>query len=88
MEEIIHIKFSDELDLHHFHPRDAKNLLSEFLDNAEEKGYSRVRIIHGKGHSVMKSIVYAELARRPSVAAFFDDRGNWGATIAVMKRTG
>ncbi len=68
-------------------PRDAKNLLSEFLDHAERKGYSRVRIIHGKGHSVMKSIVYAELVRRPSVAAFFDDQGNWGATIAIMKQS-
>ncbi len=87
MDELTHIEFSDELDLHHFHPRDAKELVSEFLDYAEKKGYSRIRIIHGKGSSVMKSIVRAELSRRPSVLEFFDDRGNWGATIAIMKHS-
>lgn len=88
MDEITHIEFGDELDLHHFHPRDAKELISEFLDHAEKKGFSRVRIIHGKGSSVMKSIVCSELARRSSVAEFFDDRGNWGATVVILKQSG
>lgn len=84
MDDCINIEFSDELDLHHFHARDAKELITEFLNHAEKKGYSRVRIIHGKGSSVMKSIVYTELARRSTVLRFSDDGSNWGATIVYL----
>jgi DNA-nicking Smr family endonuclease len=86
MDEFIHIEFSDEIDLHHFHPKDAECLIADFLDHAQTCGYHRVRIVHGKGRSVMKSIVYSALMRHEAVAEFYNDASNWGATIVVMKK--
>lgn len=85
MDEIRRIELRDELDLHAFHPRDAKPLLREFIDNARKKGIMRLRIIHGKGRSVIKSIVIAELERNEHISKFNDEPGNWGATIAYLK---
>ena len=84
-EEIEKLEFGREIDLHHFHPRDVRAILSDFLDHAEDSGYDAVRIIHGKGQSVSKTIVYSVLKSRDSVTGYCDDGGNWGATIAHLK---
>ncbi len=84
-DEITHIELRDELDLHHFHPRDAKPLIREFIDAARSRGIRSVRIVHGRGRSVLKSIVHDELSKNEKVLSFADDRGNWGATIAVLR---
>ncbi len=76
------IELGDELDLHHFHPRDAKDLVRDFIDASRARGLARVRIIHGRGKSVLKSIAHAALASHPAVASYHDDSANWGATIA------
>ena len=83
-DDITRLEFTDEIDLHHFHPRDAKAVLLEFLDHAEASGYPMVRIVHGKGRSVLKEMVRAVLARRPRVARFADDSANWGATVVWL----
>ncbi|MCX7678126.1 MAG: Smr/MutS family protein [Spirochaetes bacterium] len=84
MSELFNIELEDEIDVHHFHPKDVQAIISEFLNHAREKGYLRVRIIHGKGRSVLKSLVYAELARCPFVHSYGDDFANWGATIVYL----
>ncbi len=84
-DETTRIELGDELDLHHFHPRDAKPLVREFIDAARSRGIRSVRIVHGRGRSVLKSIVLRELAGNENVASFADERGNWGATIAVLR---
>lgn len=85
MDEIKRIELKDELDLHAFHPKDAKPLLKEFIDNARKKDIMRLRIVHGKGRSVIKSIVIAELERNEHISKFHDEPGNWGATVAYLK---
>lgn len=84
-DEIIHIDPGNELDLHHFNPRDVKALLEEFIIIAKSRGYGQIRIIHGKGASVIKSIVRAELSKNVNITSFKDEPGNWGATIACLK---
>jgi DNA-nicking Smr family endonuclease len=84
-EEPVKIELTDEIDLHHFNPRDAKDILREFIAQAKEKGLVRVRVVHGKGRSVMKKIVAEELGKNEAVSSFSDDRANWGATIVVLK---
>ncbi len=81
-QEITRVELTDEIDLHHFSPKDAKALLGEFLEQAREKGLRRVRIIHGRGRSVLKSITVGVLEASPFVTAFRDDGANWGATVA------
>jgi DNA-nicking Smr family endonuclease len=83
--EIIKIDLDDELDLHHFDPKDAKAVLNEFIEIALSKGRSKIRIIHGKGRSVIKSIVLKELSLNNKVISFKDDGSNWGSTIANLK---
>ncbi len=78
------ITLTDELDLHHFHPRDARMLIHEFLDVARERGFYRVRIVHGRGRSVLKRLLYAELEKRQDIKSFQDDQANWGATIVIL----
>jgi DNA mismatch repair protein MutS2 len=78
------------LDLHGFFPEQVPEILNAFLENAAEKGYCTVRIIHGKGKSRMKWEVLRILNDHPLVNRFYDappDLGHWGATIAEIKRS-
>ncbi len=84
-DDIIRIPFGDELDLHHFSPSDAIPLLREFMENAVSHNMKTIRIIHGKGKSVIKGMVLKELRSHPDVLSFTDDAGNWGATIVRLK---
>lgn len=85
-DEPVEISLNDEIDLHHFHPRDAKALLNEFIDISIERGLTEVRIVHGRGRSVIKKIVLDELGRNSLVERFADDGANWGATRVYLKR--
>ncbi|MCX8124147.1 MAG: Smr/MutS family protein [Spirochaetes bacterium] len=82
--EYTNIELFDTIDLHYFHPRDIKSILEEFINNAIEKGYMRLEIIHGKGKSVNKTIVHNYCKKDPRVKAFFDKPGNWGITIVIL----
>jgi len=84
-DDLYKVELHDELDLHPFHPKDAKALLVDFIESAQEKGLSRIRIVHGKGRSVLKRIVIAELERNVHISHFQDEGGNWGATVAFLK---
>jgi DNA-nicking Smr family endonuclease len=81
------IEFGKELDLHHFHPRDTGPVLLEFLRQAAERGYRRLRVVHGKGMSQKKMLVHEILGKHPRVQGFSDDGANWGATIVYIRDT-
>lgn len=75
------------LDLHAFDPREAKDLVTDYLALCREKGILRVRIIHGKGTGALRETVRSALATNPSVASFsqaMEDEGGWGATIVFL----
>ncbi|MFH0977434.1 MAG: Smr/MutS family protein [Spirochaetota bacterium] len=84
-DEIIKIDLDYELDLHHFHAKDVKDVLIEFIKIAAQNGKKQIRIVHGKGISTIKTIVHDELAKNSKIESFSDDGSNWGATIAVLK---
>lgn len=84
-EEIFRINLDDELDLHPFHPKDAKAVLIEFIEMSAEKGIKKIRIAHGKGRSAIKAMVIKELESSSRIQSFHDDAHNWGATIAILK---
>lgn len=78
---------TDELDLHTFQPRDAADLVAEYLCAAQEAGMSRVRIVHGKGTGTLRRIVHGVLDRHPAVRGYrlADERsGSWGATLVEL----
>ncbi|MCU0248435.1 MAG: Smr/MutS family protein, partial [Bryobacter sp.] len=49
---MIEYPITDTLDLHHFQPRDAKAALEAWLEEVHARGFTQVRIIHGKGIGV------------------------------------
>ncbi len=84
-DEPVEIDLDGEIDLHHFHPRDAKAVLREFIDISIKRGSTTIRIVHGRGRSVIKKMVVDELRENPGVEDFHDDGSNWGATTAHLR---
>jgi dsDNA-specific endonuclease/ATPase MutS2 len=85
---IVGVTITDELDLHTFAPRDARELVGDYLDECVERGLPEVRIIHGKGTGTLRRIVHAVLKDHPAVLSFHlgdSFQGGWGATVARLK---
>ena len=84
----IEFEITDELDLHTFRPSEVGELVPDYLELAREKGFRRVRIIHGKGIGTLRETVHAILKKHPLVATFRigdQTEGGWGATIAHLR---
>ena len=82
------LEVSDVLDLHAFAPKEIPEAVEIYLDEARKKGFSIVRIIHGKGIGVQRERVRSVLTRTPFVARFRDapiEAGGWGATLVWFK---
>jgi len=82
------VEITDTLDLHTFHPREVKALVNDYLDLAIEKGFTEVRIIHGKGTGTLRQIVHSVLDKHLAVVKYQlapEHRGGWGATIVVLE---
>lgn len=75
------------LDLHQFPPREAADLVREYLDACRERGVLDVRIIHGKGIGALRELVHAQLKRHPAVESFAlaGDASGWGATLVRLR---
>lgn len=73
------------LDLHSFAPSDVKSVVEEYVQTAAAAGLGEVRLIHGRGVGVQRSIVHAALERHPVVSDYWDaPESHLGATIAVL----
>ncbi|MEK6280922.1 MAG: Smr/MutS family protein [Acidobacteriota bacterium] len=82
--EPVRIPITDVFDLHTIQPRDVKVVVEEYLREAQEAGFSSVRIIHGKGIGVQREMVRQILGRTPFVTSWTDappEAGGLGATI-------
>ena len=89
-DEPVRLPIEDALDLHAFRPRDVASVVTEYLEEAAQRGFAEVRLIHGRGIGVQRAIVQALLGRHPLVERFFDappERGGWGATVVILRRT-
>ncbi len=84
-EFVIHL--TDIFDLHSVPRRDVKSVVEAYLEQAHLKGWTAVRIIHGRGIGVQREIVRQVLARTDFVTSFGDapaEAGGWGATIVTL----
>ncbi|HEV8369670.1 MAG TPA: Smr/MutS family protein [Pyrinomonadaceae bacterium] len=84
----IEIEITDVFDLHTIQPREVKAVVQEYLEQAHDKGFRSVRIIHGKGVGLQREMVRSILAKTPFVIDWTDappEAGGWGATIVRMK---
>jgi DNA-nicking Smr family endonuclease len=76
------------LDLHTFAPQETKEVVAEFIRVCLEKKIYAIRIIHGKGIGVKRSIVHSLLEKHPHVVRFRHEEGSgggWGATVVDLK---
>jgi DNA-nicking Smr family endonuclease len=88
-DEHLHVlPIEDSLDLHTFAPREVREVVEEYLFQCHKKGFQEVRIIHGRGTGVQRSIVQSLLDKHPFVQRFRDappESGGWGATVVYLK---
>lgn len=87
-DEPIRIPITDVFDLHTVADRDVKPVVEAYLEEAREKNFRYVRIIHGRGTGVRREIVRRVLSRTPFVESFGDapaEAGGWGATVVTLK---
>ena len=87
-EDVIEIPIDGMIDLHTFSPKDAADVVEEYIYACAEKQIYEVRIIHGKGKGVLRRTIHSLLEKHPLVADYSLDSGSsgWGATIAYLKR--
>jgi dsDNA-specific endonuclease/ATPase MutS2 len=86
-DEPVAIPITDVLDLHTFAPRDIRNAVEAYLEEAHRLGFQALRIIHGRGIGVQRELVRSILSRTPFVLDFGDapaEAGGWGATIVTL----
>jgi len=87
-DEVVEVPITDELDLHTFDPRDVAELVGDYLDECAARGFTEVRVIHGKGTGTLRRIVHSVLDRHAAVADYSlagHASGGWGATLVRLK---
>ncbi len=88
MEETVNLTIDGILDLHAFDPRDAKDLVVEYLHECRKRRILDVRIIHGKGSGTLRRIVHSVLDSLDWIESYRlagEDAGSWGATLVILK---
>jgi DNA-nicking Smr family endonuclease len=76
------------LDLHHFAPRDIKELVPEYIEECLKRGITQIRIVHGKGTGTLRRIVHSLLDENEHVVSYHLDSqsySSWGATLVELK---
>ena len=85
--EPVELEITDSIDLHAFSPKDVKAVTIAYLEEARKKGFSIVRIIHGKGIGVQREIVRSVLSETEFVKGFKSGdefSGGSGSTIVTF----
>jgi dsDNA-specific endonuclease/ATPase MutS2 len=86
-EPVFEWPITDTLDLHTVPPRDVTAVVEAWLEEVWERGFTALRIIHGKGIGVQREAVRKVLGRTPYVASFGDapmEAGGWGTTVVTL----
>lgn len=75
------IDLSREIDLHFFSPKDVKYIYDEFISFNQKNNILKVKIIHGKGKSVLKHRIIKLMEDDDRIKSWSNSDTNWGATI-------
>lgn len=87
-DDAIHLPINGVIDLHTFHPSEAKAVVLAFIEACQEDGIEEIRIIHGKGKGVLRTQIHALLERHQDVLSYSlapQSGGGWGATVAQIR---
>ncbi len=81
-------QFSPTLDVRGKRVDEVIPALIQFLDDAVLLSQHELKILHGKGEGVLRSVIREQLKQTKGVASFADehvDRGGAGITVVVLK---
>lgn len=79
------LNFRTEIDVRGMRADEALQAVTYFLDDAVQFSASRVRILHGTGHGILKTLIREQLRANPSVKNFEDEDVRFGgAGITVV----
>ena len=77
--------FKQDIDLRGLRGDEALNRVMHFIDDAILIGIPRVRILHGTGNGILRSLIRQYLNTVPNVASFKDEHVQFGgAGITVV----
>lgn len=77
--------FKQDLDVRGMRGDEALQAVQYFIDDAILVGMSRVRILHGKGNGILRTLIRQYLASEPAVTHFADENVQFGgAGITVV----
>jgi len=86
-EDAFELPITDELDLHAFAPRDVPSVVEAYLEAAQVRGLTLVRLVHGRGTGAQRAVVRRVLQMASGVVSFRDAppaSGGWGATLVEL----
>ena len=81
--EVFEVPIEESIELHAFLPADIRDVAREYLAAAHERGFTEVRLIHGRGRGVQRALIQQMLRTLDFVLSWRDDE-HLGATIVVL----
>lgn len=79
------LKFKNEIDIRGMRADEALQAITYFLDDAVQFNAGRLRILHGTGHGILKTLIRQQLKANPNVVDFRDEDVRFGgAGITVV----
>lgn len=79
------LKFKNEIDVRGMRADEALQAVTYFLDDAIQFNAGRLRILHGTGHGILKTLIRQQLKANPAVRSFADEDVRFGgAGITVV----
>jgi len=79
------LKFRNEIDVRGLRADEALQAVTYFLDDAVQFNAGRLRILHGTGHGILKTLIRQQLKANPNVTSFQDEDVRFGgAGITVV----
>lgn len=79
------LNFKNEIDVRGMRADEALQAVTYFLDDAVQFNASRLRILHGTGHGILKTLIRQQLKSNPNVVDFRDEDVRFGgAGITVV----
>lgn len=79
------LNFKQDIDVRGMRGDEAVQAIIYFLDDAVQFGASRLRILHGTGHGILKTLIRQQLDAYPAVKSYRDEDIRFGgAGITVV----
>lgn len=79
------LNFKNEIDVRGMRADEAIQAVTYFLDDAVQFSAGKVRILHGTGHGILKTLIREQLRINPNVTSYHDEDVRFGgAGITIV----